>query len=95
MGLYLFDFDFIEIANLRRLAKAQPAQPPLRISPALPNAGGALEDKQGCCMNERRFKRKFDWTEQPAVLAEGLLRLHGAGVVRRSGSSFAVHSRRA
>ena len=28
---------------------------------------------------ERQLQRKSDWTELPAVLAEGLLRLHGAG----------------
>ena len=31
-------------------------------------------------MKERRLQRKFEWTELPAVLAEGLLRLNGAGV---------------
>jgi len=31
-------------------------------------------------MMERRLQKKFEWTELPAVLAEGLLRLHGAGV---------------
>jgi len=29
---------------------------------------------------ERRFQRKFEWRELPAVLAEGLRRLRGAGV---------------
>jgi len=29
---------------------------------------------------ERRLQRKLKWTELPAVLAEGLLRLHGVGV---------------
>ena len=62
------------------LAKVQPAQPFLRMSSAFPNAGGAVEDTQGSCMMERRLKRKFEWTEIPAFLAEGLLRLHGAGV---------------
>ena len=62
------------------LAKVQPAQPSLRMSSAFPNAGGAVEDTQGSCMMERRLQRKFEWTELPAVLAEGLLRLHGAGV---------------
>jgi len=31
-------------------------------------------------MMERRLQRKFESTELPAVLAEGLLCLHGAGV---------------
>jgi len=31
-------------------------------------------------MMERWLQRKFKWTELPAVLAEGLLRLNGAGV---------------
>jgi len=31
-------------------------------------------------MMERRLQRNFEWTELPAVLAKGLLRLHGAGV---------------
>ena len=62
------------------LAKVQPAQPPLRMSSAFPNAGGAVEDTQGSCMMERRLQRKFEWTELSAVLAEGLLRLHGVGV---------------
>jgi len=31
-------------------------------------------------MMERWLQRKFEFTELPAVLAEGLLRLHGAGV---------------
>ena len=31
-------------------------------------------------MMERRLQRKFEWAELPAVLAEGFLRLHGAGV---------------
>ena len=50
------------------------------MSSAFPNAGGAVEDTQGSCMTERRLQRKFEWTELPAVLAEGLLCLHGAGV---------------
>jgi len=62
------------------LAKAQPAQPSLRMSSAFPNAGGTFEDTQGSCMMERLLQRKFEWTELPAVLTEGLLRLHGAGV---------------
>jgi len=62
------------------LAKVHPAQPSLRMSSAFPNAGGAAEDMQGSCMMEKRLRRKFEWTELPAVLAEGLLRLHGAGV---------------
>ena len=62
------------------LSKVQPAQPPLRMSSAFPNAGGAVEDTQGCCMMERRLQRKFEWTELPTVLAEGLLCLHGVGV---------------
>jgi len=62
------------------LAKVQPAQPFLRMSSAFPNAGGAVEDTQGSCMMERRLQRKHGWSELPAVLAEGLLRLHGAGV---------------
>jgi len=61
-------------------AKAQPAQPPLRMSSSFPYAGGAVEDTHGSCMMERRLQRKFEWTELPAVLAEGLLRLYGAGV---------------
>jgi len=32
------------------------------------------------CMIERRLQREFEWAEFPAVLAEGLLHLHGAGV---------------
>jgi len=47
---------------------------------AFPNASGALEGTQGSCVMERRLQRRFPWTELPAVLAEGLLRLHGAGV---------------
>ena len=31
-------------------------------------------------MMERRLQRKFEWAELPAVFAEGLLRLHGAGI---------------
>jgi len=31
-------------------------------------------------MMERWLQRKIQWTELPAVLAEGLLRLHGSGV---------------
>jgi len=31
-------------------------------------------------MIERRLQRKFEWAELPAVLAEGPLRLNGAGV---------------
>ena len=31
------------------------------------------------CIMERRLQRKFEWTDLPAVLAEGLLRLHGVG----------------
>jgi len=50
------------------------------MSSAFPNSGGAVEDTQGSCMMERRLQRKFEWTELPAVLAEGLLRLYGAGV---------------
>jgi hypothetical protein len=34
------------------LAKAQPAQPSLRMGSAFPNAGGALEDTKGSCMME-------------------------------------------
>ena len=60
--------------------KVQPAQPPLRMSSAFPNVGDAVEDTQGSGMMERRLQRKIEWTELPAVLAEGLLRLHGAGV---------------
>ena len=62
------------------LAKAQPAQPPLRMSSDFPNDRGAVEDMQGSFMMERRLQMKFEWTELPAVLAEGLLRLYGAGV---------------
>ena len=51
------------------------------MSSAFPNAGGAVEDTQGSCMMERRLQWKFEWTEFSAVLAEGLLRLCGAGVV--------------
>ena len=54
------------------LANVQPAQPSLRMSSAFPNVGGALVDTQGSCT----LQRKFEWTELPAVLAEGLLRLH-------------------
>ena len=50
------------------------------MSSAFPNAGGADGDTQVSCMMERRLQRKFEWTELPAALAEGLLRLHGAGV---------------
>jgi len=50
------------------------------MSSAFPNAGGAVEDTQGSCMMERRLQWKFEWTEFSAVLAEGLLRLNGAGV---------------
>ena len=39
-----------------------------------------LASDPGTCMMERRLPGKFEWTELPAVLAEGLLRLHGAGV---------------
>jgi len=61
--------------------------PLLRSSPrslillgsAFPNARGAVEDTQGSCMMKRRLQRKFEWMELPAVLAEGLLRLHGVG----------------
>ena len=73
-------FAALECRICAALAKVQPAQPPLRMSSAFPNAGGAVEDSQGGCMMERRLRRKFDWTESPAVLAEGLLRLHGVGV---------------
>ena len=73
-------FVALECQICAALAKAQPAQPSLRMSSAFPNAGGALEDTQGSCMMERRLQRKFEWTELPAVLAEGLLRLNGAGV---------------
>jgi len=59
------------------VATAQPAQPPLRMSSAFPNVGGAVEETQGSCMIKRRLQRKFEWTELPAVLAERLLRLHG------------------
>jgi len=50
------------------------------MSSAFPNAGGAVEETQGSCMMERRLQRKFEWTELPTVLAEGLLRLHGVGI---------------
>ena len=70
----------LECQIFATLAKVQPAQPPLRMSSAFPNAGGAVEDTQDSCMIERRLQRKFEWTELPAVFAEGLLRLHGAGV---------------
>ena len=73
-------FVALECQICAALAKVQPAQPPLRMSSAFPNAGGALEDMQDSCMMERRLQRKFEWTELPAVLAEGLLRLHGLGV---------------
>jgi len=53
------------------LAKAQPAQSFLRMSSAFPNTGGAVEDTKGSCMTEKRLQRKFEWTELPAVLAEG------------------------
>ena len=36
------------------LAKVQLVQPPIRISSAFPNAGGAVEDTQGSFMMERR-----------------------------------------
>ena len=72
-------FVALECQICAALAKVQPAQPPLRSS-AFPNAGGTVEDTQGSCMMERRLRRKFEWIELPAVLAEGLLRLHGAGV---------------
>ena len=49
------------------------------MSPAFPNAGGAVEDTQGSCVMGRRLQRKFEWTELTAVLAEVLLRLNGAG----------------
>ena len=74
-------FVALECQVCAALAKAQPAQPSLRMGSAFPNAGGALEDTQGSGMMERRLQRKFEWTELPAVLAEGLLRLYGAGVV--------------
>ena len=69
------------------LAKAQPAQPTLRISSAFPNAGGTAEDTQGSCMMERRLQRKFEWTELPSVLVEGLLRLHVTGVEHAESAS--------
>ena len=50
------------------------------MSSAFPNAGGAVEDTQRSSMMERRLQRKFEWTELPAVLAEGLLHLDGVGV---------------
>ena len=73
-------FVALECQIYAALAKVQPAQPPLRMSTAFPNAGGALEDTQGSSMVERQLQRKFDWAELPAVLAEGPLRLHGVGV---------------
>ena len=54
--------------------KVQPAQPSVRMSSAFPNAGSAVEDTQVSSMMERRLQWKFEWTELPAVLAEGLLR---------------------
>jgi len=50
------------------------------MSCAFPNDGGALEDIQGIFMMEKRTQMKFEWAELPAVMADGLLRLHGAGV---------------
>ena len=44
-------------------------------------------------MVDWRFQRKFDWTDLlTAVLAEGLLRLHGA-VVERPESVFSLVGR--
>jgi len=43
----------LECQIFTALAKVQPAQPPLRMSSANPNAGGAVEDTQGSCMIER------------------------------------------
>ena len=40
-------------------AKAQPAQPSLRMGPAFPNAGGAVEDTQGSCMIFFKFPLKI------------------------------------
>ena len=74
-------FSALECQICAALAKAQPAKPPpLRMSSAFPNAGGAVEDTQGGCTMKRRLQRKIEWVELPAVLGEGLLRLRGVGV---------------
>ena len=69
-----------QISAALDLAKVEPAQPSLRMSSSFPNTGGAVEDTQGSCMMERRLQRKLEWMELPAILAKGLLRLHGTGV---------------
>ena len=81
-GRYMPGGAFVALGchNCAALAKVQPAQPPLRMSSAFPNTGGAVEDTQECYRMERRLQRKFEWTESPAVFAEGWLRLHGAEV---------------
>ena len=43
----LFFLVALECQICAALAKVQPAQPPLRMSSAFPNAGGAVEDTQG------------------------------------------------
>jgi len=43
-------FVALECKICAALAKVQPAQPPLRMNSAFPNAGGAIEDTQGSCM---------------------------------------------
>ena len=43
-------FVALECQICAALAKAQPAQPPSRMSSAFPNAGDAVEDTHGSCM---------------------------------------------
>jgi len=69
-------FVALECQICAAFAKVQPAQLPLRMSSAFPDARGAVEDTQGSCMMEKRLQRKFEWADLPAVLAEGLLRLN-------------------
>ena len=48
-------FVALECQICAALAKVQPAQPPSQMSSAFPNAGGALEDRKGRCVMERRL----------------------------------------
>ena len=73
-------FAALECRICAAFAKVQPAPSPLRMNSAFPNAGGAVQDTEGGCTKGRRLQKKFEWTELPAVLAEGQLRLHGNGV---------------
>jgi len=64
-------FFALECQIYAAVATAQPAQPPLQMSSAFPNAGGAVEDTQGSCMMERRLQRKLEWKNLPRSWRRG------------------------